>query len=74
MQRNVGLGPNALKWFKYFGKILNPFLCGGALRHRNTREYYSNNLKAFGPKPTFSCTRQFEDETEEKGRQENKTQ
>ena len=28
---------------------LKPFLCEGALRHRNARELYSNNLRAVGP-------------------------
>ena len=46
------------------------FLREGALRHRNTRELYSNNLRAFGPKPTFSCTHQFECVTEQKTRKE----
>ena len=31
-------------------KCTKPFLCEGALRHRNTRELYSNNLRAVGPK------------------------
>ena len=28
--------------------VLKPMLCEGALRHRNTRELYSNNLRAVG--------------------------
>ena len=44
-------------------------LCEGALRHRNTRELYSNNLRAVGPNHA-----QVEDETEQKTRQQNKTQ
>ena len=28
---------------------LKPFLCEGALRHRSTREFYSNNLRAAWP-------------------------
>ena len=42
-------------------------LCEGALRRKNTRELYSNNLRAVGP------TRSVEDETEQKTRQQNKT-
>ena len=29
--------------------VLKPILCEGALKHRNTRELYSNNLRAVGP-------------------------
>ena len=28
--------------------VLKPILCEGALRHRNARELYSNNLRAVG--------------------------
>ena len=38
--------------------VLKPFLCEGALRHRNTRELYSNNLRAFGPKHAQLKTKQ----------------
>ena len=51
------------------------FFCEGALRYRNTREWYSKNLSAIGPKPTFiQLHTSVEDETEQKTRQENKTQ
>ena len=43
--------------------VLKRILCEGALRHRDTRELYSNNLRAVGP----------QDETEQKIRQQNKT-
>ena len=45
--------------------------CG--LRHRNTRELYPNNLRAFGPNHAQLCT-SVEDETEQQTRQNNKTQ
>ena len=32
-----------------FIEFQKPFLCEGALRHRNTRELYSNNLRVVGP-------------------------
>ena len=35
-----------------------PFLCEGALRHRNTRELYSNNLRAVGPNHAELKTKQ----------------
>ena len=35
-----------------------PILCEGALRHRNTRELYSNNLRAVGPKHAQLKTKQ----------------
>ena len=37
---------------------LKPFLCEGALRHRNTRELYSNNLRAVGPNHAQLKTKQ----------------
>ena len=37
------------KVFKTTKRSLKPFLCEGALRHRKTRELYSNNLRAVGP-------------------------
>ena len=55
------LGPTALKLFEYSSlaflclgvpshkigfKTEKPILCEGALRHRNTRELYSNNLES----------------------------
>ena len=46
-------------------------------RSTKTQKYNGvipNNLRLFGPKPTFSCTHQFEGETELQTRQENKTQ
>ena len=38
--------------------VLKPFLCEGALRHRNTWELYSNNLRAVGPNHAQLKTRQ----------------
>ena len=38
--------------------VLKPMLCEGALRHRNTRELYSNNLRAPGPNHTQLKTKQ----------------
>ena len=46
--------------------VLKPILCEGALRHRNTREQFSNNLRAVGP----NHARSVEDETEQKTRQQ----
>ena len=37
---------------------LKPFLCEGALRHRNTRELYSNNFRAVGPNHAQLKTKQ----------------
>ena len=37
--------------------LLKP-LCEGALRHRNTRELYSNNLRAVGPNHAQLKTKQ----------------
>ena len=51
---------------------LKPFLCEGALRQRNTREFYSNNLRAVEPNQTHLYT-SAEDNAERKTRQENKT-
>ena len=56
---------------------LKHLLCEGALRHRNTRELYSNKLGAVGPNHA-QLWRSVEDETEQKQdnktRQQNKTQ
>ena len=38
--------------------VLKPILCEGALRHRNTREQYSNNLRAVGPNHAQLKTKQ----------------
>ena len=38
--------------------VLKPILCEGALRHRNTRELYSNNLRAVGPRHAQLKTKQ----------------
>ena len=38
--------------------VLKPILCEGALRHRNARELYSNNLRAVGPKHAQLKTKQ----------------
>ena len=35
-----------------------PFLCEGVLRHRNTRELYSKNLRAVGPNHAQLTTKQ----------------
>ena len=49
---------------------LKHFLFEGALRHRNTRELYSNNLRAVGPN-TLSCAHQLK--TKQNRKQDNKT-
>ena len=38
--------------------VLKPMLYGGALRHRNTRELYSNNLRAVAPNHAQLKTKQ----------------
>ena len=38
--------------------VSKPILCEGALRHRNTRELYSNNLRAVGPRHAQLKTKQ----------------
>ena len=72
MQLNVGLGPTVLKLFEY-----NPlYSCDPAKAHqdiKNTMELYSNNLRAAGTKPSSVAT-SVEDETEQKARQENKSE
>ena len=66
------LGPAALRLFEYSSLVflclaepshkkvafLKTFLCEGAVRHRNTRELYSNNLRAVGPKNAQLKTKQ----------------
>ena len=54
----------------YSFMVLIPFICEGALRHRNTKEFYSKNLRAIGPNHAQLCT-SVEDETEQKTRQQN---
>ena len=44
--------------FSSFFAVVKPILCEGALRHRDTRELYSNNLRAVGPKHTQLKTKQ----------------
>ena len=66
-------------FFSMIGKILlrlcglKPFFCKGVLRHRSTREFYSNNFIAVGSNHAQSYT-SVEDKTEQKIRQQNKTQ
>ena len=58
------VGPTSLKLFEQSSLVFlclnaplhnigfktdKPMLCQGALRHKNTRELYSNNLRAVGP-------------------------
>ena len=38
--------------------VLKPILCEGALRHRNTRELYLNNLRVAGPNHAQLKTKQ----------------
>ena len=105
MQLNVGLGPNALKFFECYSFVclswcsfvlerfqtvkpqenllkrfpfqalrFETFLVRRSAKTQKHKGVIFDNLRACGPKPTFSCTHQFENETEQKTRRENKTQ
>ena len=48
----------ALQRFSCCFAVLKPILCEGALRHRNTRDLDSDNLRAIGPNHAQLKTKQ----------------